>query len=61
MADGGKDFIEPEKSKTGGDVEVEENIDINSGNEAVDGLNAEKRRAMRRATRRRRRTWTARP
>ena len=42
MADGGKDFIEPEKSKTGGDEEEEENIDNNSWNEAVDGLDAEK-------------------
>ena len=42
MADGGKDSIEPEKSKTGGDEEEQENIDNNSGNEAVDGLDAEK-------------------
>ena len=40
MADGGKYVIEPEKSKTGGDEEEEENMD-NSGNEAVGGLDAE--------------------
>ena len=41
MADGGKYVIEPEKSKTGGDEEEKENIDNNSGNEAVGGLDAE--------------------
>ena len=42
MVDGGKDFIEPEKSKARGNEEEEENIDNNSWNEAVDGLDAEK-------------------
>ena len=41
MADGGKNFIEPEKSKARDVEEEEENMD-NSGNEAVDGLDAEK-------------------
>ena len=41
MADGGKDFIEPEKSKAR-DVEEEEmNMDNNSGDEAADRLDDE--------------------